>query len=142
MSNLFVVSKFLNSSPVTESFDLNFYGNYVVSVNFGSGLKQNSGRSDNGGKPHAHINLGNQYISCIRLDEPEYFLHGPYRKELDSKTKRRLIKFLKSEYNGDEHDGLPDEPITNWEYLAYKWNSSEPVKYVDIDKGIPDYSKL
>lgn len=66
----------------------------------------------------------------IRIDVPEYFLHGSYSRSLNSKEKKELIAALNSEYDGE----------SLWEAIRRGWNRLHRDKRVDL--GIPDYSEL
>ena len=89
--------------------------------------------------PHAHINKGREPYTCIRLDIPEYFLHGQYRKTFseqgNGKLKKVLDTFMRERCSKD--DGM-----TNWEYLCNEWNKGNPIQMVDVAKGQPDYKLL
>ena len=142
MSNLSYVKEHINQESVLEAYTIRYGDKYKAYVNFGSDLRQNSGRSDNGGIPHIHIDINGKPYSCIRLDKPEYFIHQDYRHELRGREKRRFLNFIQSEYTGNDYTNIPKTQITNWEYFAYKWNTIGPIKFVDIGAGIPDYSDL
>lgn len=104
-----------------------------------NGTDTQSNNAMEGVIPHAHINLGMEPYTCVRLDSPEYFLHGGYRKTFsehgDGKLKKFLDSFMRKRCgkNGS---------MTNWEYLRNEWNKGNPIQMVDITKGQPDYKLL
>lgn len=66
----------------------------------------------------------------IRIDVPEYFLHGNYSKTLNAKEKKELISALSDEYDGE----------SLWEAIRRGWNRLHRNKRVDVE--MPDYSEL
>ena len=90
---------------------------------------------DEGTLPHFHlISESDGFYSAIRLDVPEYFLHGKYSDTLNSSEKKALQKFLSkdAEY----------EDTSNWRFLRMAWNSTSNMKYLCKVETIPDYRDL
>ena len=84
--------------------------------------------------PHFHlypIGGSNHDEICIKLDKPEYFIHGIYTNMLDSKERRDLRRELKTE----DQDG-----VTLWNLMRLNWNGMHPEGYVKNE--MPDYSEL
>ena len=84
-------------------------------------------------KPHFHLHpKGGRKKDdiVIRIDVPEYFLHGSYSRTLNTKEKKDLIAALNSEYDGE----------SLWEAIRRGWNRLHRDKRVDVE--IPDYSEL
>ena len=87
--------------------------------------------------PHFHVHLksdGSKFGDdiCVRLDEPEYFLHGSHAGTLNSGDCRKLNSFL--------HDNYA-RGMTNWEYLAATWDHDHPEAQIG-DVNCPDYKEL
>ena len=84
-------------------------------------------------KPHFHLHpKGGRKKDdiIIRIDVPEYFLHGSYSKTLNDKEKKELISALSDEYDGE----------LLWEAIRCGWNRLHRNKRVDAE--MPDYSEL
>ena len=86
--------------------------------------------------PHFHLHSSsennNKKDICIKFETPEYFSHGSYFVELNSRGRKDLVNFLLSE---DEYG------ISNWEFLRRYWNRSFPDNKVVSDK-MPNYRLL
>lgn len=87
--------------------------------------------------PHFHIHLkadGNNFNNdiCVRLDEPEYFIHGSHTGTLNTGDCRKTNEFLHESY---------DDDITNWRYLAITWNHDHPDARIS-SKSCPNYLEL
>lgn len=99
-------------------------------------------RSNDGGNlPHFHVvdssTLGNEFHSCIKLLEPEYFIHEGKEDKLNSSEKKRLVKFLKSNSTSKRFSSF-----TNWEVLVTLWNMNNSDRDIDEDAEMPDYTRL
>ena len=92
---------------------------------------------DEGTKPHFHlISEEKNFFTAIRLDVPEYFLHGKYKDKLNSAERKALNVFLLKDYDDDLIKG------TNWQFLRATWNSTSNEKYKCKVKIMPDYRDL
>ena len=83
--------------------------------------------------PHFYLHpLGGKKSDeiCIRIDKPEYFIHGVYTKTLNTKERKDLRRILSEE----------DEGITFWDLIRCNWNGMHPDSRVS--PGMPDYRKL
>ena len=85
-------------------------------------------------KPHFHLHpkgsLKKSDEILIRIDVPEYFLHGVYRKTLNSKERKELVTELSSVFEGD----------SLWEAIRKNWNRLHRDRTVHCD--MPNYEKL
>ena len=95
--------------------------------------------TDDPGKiPHFHYrkkNDWNKFHTCIKIEKPEYFIHGNKDGILNNKQKKALINFLKSKPNNKRYN-------TNWEVLVDLWNFNNSDVEVDEDLEMPDYKNL
>lgn len=86
--------------------------------------------------PHFHIHImsDNSYNNdiTIRLDKPEYFIHGNHTGMLNSKDRKKLANFMKEVYA---------RSTTNWEYLVLKWENDHPDILIDMEE-CPNYRLL
>ena len=88
-------------------------------------------------KPHFHVTSEqNGFYSAIRLDIPEYFVHGKYRGTLSFDEVRALNDFLSERYTSKYIKG------TNWDFLADSWDIGSKKRYRCKAKTMPDYMKL
>lgn len=98
--------------------------------------------SPEGNIPHVHVwddsTKGKHFYSCVKLDAPEYFLHGNKNDMFSSKELMAFIKFMK------DTKGNPGN-YNNWQMSCYEWNKNNPTKKqienLDASK-MPDYTKL
>lgn len=94
--------------------------------------------NDPGYIPHFHIlNHPNPkkatFKCCLKIETPEYFMHGDYKNILNSKQVKQLIEFLKSER-------FPN--ITRWQYMVAAWNDNNSKHSIPDNMPMPDYSTL
>ena len=87
--------------------------------------------------PHFHTHLkadGNNFSKdiCIRLDEPEYFIHGSHTDTLNTGDCRKTNELLHERYA---------RGMTNWEYLAATWDHDHPEAQIG-DISCPNYLEL
>lgn len=89
--------------------------------------------------PHLHLDCGDSFSCCIRLEVPEYFIHGGHQDILNSKQRKQFDRYMRS---------TPDKPgarkrfETNWHLAVFLWNQLPNALPVDEDQPIPDYRKL
>lgn len=106
-------------------------GDYLIYVN----------TDDSGNIPHFHCvdnNTGGQkFNTCIRIDKPEYFLHG-YKIDTitNGRERKALDTFLRQPFSKPKFNG------TNWEYIVMIWNMNNSSVEVDETMEQPDYTKL
>lgn len=114
-------SSFINESTLKDS--LNFQGK-VKTVTISIRPKE--------GWQKPHIHLENEKIHCaIRLDTPEYFIHGIYVDTLNNKQAKLFDEFMR-EGNGN---------ISKWEIARNFFNQhfkNHKIKVINQ----PDYTKL
>lgn len=88
--------------------------------------------------PHLHFqSTKGGKKGCVRLDKPEYFIHGKYKDRLNSKELKQFIEFLKS-----PHRLLGKAGISNWQMIIVYWGDNNPDYRLDIDTQMPDYTQL
>lgn len=97
--------------------------------------------SDDGRKPHFHVSntqSGKKRIDCcIRLDRPEYFLHGKHIYPIKDKEQLDVvIKELKEKVKSK----IINQTVTKWKELVLFWNFGNRSRC--YTKRMPDYSKL
>jgi hypothetical protein len=92
-----------------------------------------------GPKPHFHLIKGNpkypDFETCIKINNPIYFHHSGKEGVLNSKEKKRLIEFLKS-----NNKYFPDK--TNWQMLVIQWSMNNTDFQISPKTKIPNYIKL
>ena len=84
-------------------------------------------------KPHFHLHPkggSKRDDIVIRIDVPEYFLHGVYNKTLNSKERKELISELKSEFRG----------MSLYIQIKELWNRLH--RNAIYDGPMPDYNEL
>lgn len=94
--------------------------------------------SGEGDIPHFHIvDVQNGNETCIRIDVPEYFLHGDKTFTLNSKQKKKLIEFLNTVSEYEEDCGK-----TYYELIWEEWNRNNREHRIPKPEVIPDYERL
>lgn len=100
---------------------------------------------DAGRIPHVHVrdsnSQGQEFETCVRLDRPEYFLHGRYANKMNHRQKKAFADFMRAKPTKAHYD-------TNYEFAVEMWNVNN--SDVDVMKRydqngnvhIPDYEKL
>lgn len=94
--------------------------------------------TDDAGKiPHFHYRTKDKktFNSCIKIEVPEYFFHKGKEDTLNSKQRKMLINFLKS----NDVDSPGD---THWTSLIKEWNRNNSDIRISIDTPMPDYTQL
>ena len=97
--------------------------------------------NDNGKVPHFHLRdsntHGEEFHTCICINEAKYFLHTGKEDKLNAKGRRELSDFLNSKSNAKRF-----ESFTNWQIVLTLWNMNNSDVLVDEDLVMPDYTKL
>ena len=89
--------------------------------------------------PHCHVINENGFECCVRLDVPEYFIHGEYTDMFPSK--KVVDAFYESMKTLPDGVILPIEFKNSWEIAIWSWDFwNKAVVY--SERGVPDYSKL
>lgn len=96
--------------------------------------------TNDGGKiPHFHfrdLDKNRDNEGAIKLTSAEYFKHGKYKAELNSKQRKDLVEFLMSKRHNKRYSG------TNWNYIVDMWNDNNSDVYLDEDTEMPDYRNI
>jgi len=92
-------------------------------------------RSREGWKnPHLHLENKQGFHCAIRINVPEYFIHGPYTDKLSNNQKKIFNEFMQGKAKGND--------VTRWEVCVMMYNliygDTHPFKI----KTQPDYTKL
>lgn len=90
--------------------------------------------------PHVHVRdratKGKEFHTCVKLDAPEYFIHGTKRDVFNSKQLEEFVAFM----NAKPRFSLEK---TNWNHAVNEWNNNNDNSNVITDDGclIPDYTR-
>lgn len=88
--------------------------------------------------PHFHFYTNNPDAGgCIRLDKPEYFIHGNHKEKLSSKDRKNITKWLQS-----PHKSFGKYGATNWQVICIYWDDNNPTHPFNKDAEMPDYNLL
>lgn len=88
--------------------------------------------------PHFHFyNKDPNRGGCIRLDKPEYFVHGNHNEKLSSKERKNMIEWLQS-----PHKSFGKYGLTNWHVICIYWDDNNQDYLFDKDAEMPDYILL
>ena len=88
--------------------------------------------------PHFHFYIDDPNEGgCIRLDKPEYFIHGNHTEKLNSKGRKNLIEWIKS-----PHKSFGKYGLTNWQIICIYWDDNNPNYLFNKDAEMPDYTLL
>lgn len=94
---------------------------------------------DPGNVPHFHYwdssTKGQNFHTCIRIDEPNYFHHTGKEDVLNTKQKKELVEFLISSPKSKRYD-------TNWEMVVEMWNINNSDVEISTEQTMPDYFLL
>lgn len=94
---------------------------------------------DSGKIPHFHIwdcsTRGQNFHTCIRIDEPKYFHHTGKEDVLKNKEIKKLIDFLQSKPKNGKFN-------SNWELLVYMWNLNNSDVEISENSIMPNYMLL
>lgn len=89
--------------------------------------------------PHFHFrNLQNGKQGCIKLLTNEYFFHGQYTDTLNSKERKLLVNFLKSEPK-KQYQKIFAEGLTNFDVLCLLWDMNNDDEISLNDVKMPNY---
>ena len=117
-----------NSLHFQEMTKIANVGNFLISV-----------FSDEGPVPHFHfMNTKTGELGCIKILSCEYFKHGKYKTELNSKERKELQYFLSKQTK----DEIFKEGATNFKVICHEWNKNNPNTTVDINTTLPNYNNL
>lgn len=85
--------------------------------------------------PHFHVwSKAKNFWCAIKLNTPEYFIHGKYVDILNNTQLKAVVKFLKSTCAEKESE----KGETNWDFLKCDWNSTSRINYCTVET-MPDY---
>lgn len=91
-----------------------------------------------GSYPHFHFYKDDPKTGgCIRLDVPEYSVHGSYTEKLNSKDRKKLVKWLMQ-----PHKSFGKYGLTNWRIICIYWDDNNPNYLFNKEASMPDYTKL
>ena len=125
----------LIKNPLNEMAKIGTFGNKVgESGNYEVWVYNKEGD----GIPHFHIvNSEENFSCCVKILEPNYFIHTGKEDTLNSELKKSLINFLTSKHRKRKN-------ITNCEYIFMCWddNNSNYELPEEIYDNMPDYTKL
>ena len=79
--------------------------------------------------PHFHIKLNGFLDCCIKIQKPEYFIHGSNTNTITKKHIKKLIKWLN------------DNDKYFWKEIIRTWNNHS-INKLDINLEIPDYYNI
>lgn len=101
--------------------------------------------TDYSGKiPHFHVrnkNDWNLFHTCVRIDCPEYFLHGNKQDKFNTKEKKVLNEFMSEPCKKPlfDENGIR---LNNWKYLCTLWDINNSDVEIDPKTIQPDYTLL
>ena len=88
--------------------------------------------------PHFHFKTRDgKKEGCIKIKEPDYYIHNKYRQTLNTREIKDLINFLKSSvklFGGQE--------VTVFEQIVDNWNTNNPQFAIKDYFEMPDYKLL
>lgn len=117
----------LNEKFLLEIAEVGGFNNFIIIV-YGS----------EGPIPHFHFeSLDGELDGCIRLDKPEYFVHGKHNSRLKRKDGDRLIEWLKS-----PHKSFGIYGLSNWQVICIYWNDNNIDYPFNTGAKMPDYTQL
>lgn len=98
---------------------------------------------DPGNIPHVHVrdtnSRGENYETCVKLENNEYFLLGHYKDRMNSSMRKAFNAFMNAPCNNKRYQN-------NYEFAVDMWNSNNSSNEVnaeyDKDENIivPDYT--
>lgn len=102
--------------------------------------------TDDAGKiPHFHVRDKDDweaFHTCIKIEEPEYFLHGNKTDVLNAKERKALQEFMTDYPKKGSFFGEDGHRLNNWEYVKMLWNMNNSDVEVDDNTAQPDYTLL
>lgn len=91
---------------------------------------------DGGNIPHVHVrSIDRSFETCVKLTKAEYFHHGNYKGEFNSKEKKAFYKFMKAKSKNERYS-------TNYEYACSMWNDNNSNISISENHKMPNYSQL
>lgn len=97
--------------------------------------------SGEGPVPHFHFkNTESGTEGCLKILEADYFKHGRYQAELNSKERKTIYEFLQKE--DEESKGFAEKGTTNFKVVCYEWNKNNPENKIPLTSTVPDYANL
>ena len=96
---------------------------------------------DGGNMPHFHVwkklsRRVHEWETCIKFEEPEYFLHGKYKDKVSTKIAKEIDKVLRSKKINDRSGR------TYWQAAVDSWNDNNSNVTLPMDLQQPDYTTL
>ena len=93
--------------------------------------------------PHFHFeNLQDGRKGCIKLLINEYFKHGEYKDELNSRERKWLVEFLNSEPK-EQYRRMFKEGLTNYDVLCLLWDMNNDDDEISLDNlEMPNYKNM
>lgn len=102
--------------------------------------------TDDAGKiPHVHVrdtnSNGDEFETCVKLQENDYFLHGHYTDTMNNKQRKEFDAFMRAKPSTPKYN-------TNYELAVEMWNlnNSDVMVTPPIDSEgniiIPDYRNM
>ena len=118
----------------------------IARVGFINGALEVYVWTDDAGKiPHVHVrdtnSNGDEFETCVKLQENDYFLHGHYTDTMNSKQRKEFDAFMRAKPSTPKYD-------TNYELAVEMWNlnNSDVMVTPPIDSEgniiIPDYRNM
>jgi len=89
--------------------------------------------------PHFHFkNAKTGKEGCLKILENDYFKHGKYQAELNSKERKEIFNFLKE----NTKNKIYAAGTTNFQIICNEWNINNDSNPVPLDSKLPDYTVL
>ncbi len=98
--------------------------------------------NDGGNIPHFHIRNTkewNKFHTCIKIETAEYFHHTGKEDILNSKQRKELANFMKSNVQIDRYR---NNFTNNYELICFLWDINNSTAMIDDNTVMPDYTKL
>ena len=90
--------------------------------------------------PHLHFfTVDNKISGCIRLDKPEYFVHGNHSDKLNHSDKKKFVEWISSNETPFKKFSAD---LTVYRYIVITWNENNENYRIDEDIEMPDYTQL
>lgn len=101
--------------------------------------------TDDAGKiPHFHVRCKDDWSvfhTCVKIEVPEYFLHGSKQDTFNSKERKALQDFMTQPTKKKlfDEDG---NRMNNWQYTCMLWDSNNSDVEIDPEVMQPGYTLL